>query len=121
MSPFALEQAFDQLTGVDDVPCHAADKQLDRLAAEIEELAALRFGIVLTARWESDPEEVPQYREELRAELADLRTRYYDKIDRLAMTYGVAATMKAKDDVERRVVLPYRAQHDELRSTAGND
>ena len=111
MSPFTLEQAFDQITGV-DVPGPATrfieEKQEELLAAEVEELAALRFGIVLTAKWESDPEEEAQHRKELRVELESLRARYYDKIDQVAMTFSVAIAMKVKDEVERRVALPLR-------------
>jgi hypothetical protein len=112
MSPITLEQAFDQLTGV-DVPGPATrfieEKQEALLAADVEDLAALRFGIVLTAKWESDLEEDPQHRKELRGELASLRTRYFDKIDDVAMTFGVAIAMKVKEEVERRVALPLRA------------
>jgi hypothetical protein len=122
MSPFILEQAFDQLTGV-DVPGPATRfieaKQEQHLAAEVEELAALRFGIVLTARWESDPDEEPQHRKELRAELATLRARYFDRIDHVAMDFGVAIAMKLKDEVERRVALPLRARLADLPRGAG--
>jgi hypothetical protein len=112
MSPFTLEQAFDQFTGV-EVPGPATrfieEKQEKLLAADAEELAALRFSIVLTAKWESDREEEPHCREELRVELANLRTCYYDKIDRIAMSFGVSIAMKVKDEVEQRVTLPLRA------------
>ena len=120
MTSFTLEQAFDQLTGV-DAPLCAAGQDKELLTAEVEELAALRFGIVLTAKWESDPEEEPERRQELRVELADLRIRYFDKIDRIAMTFGVPIAMKVKDDVERRVALPFRTSPAGLPSAAGND
>jgi hypothetical protein len=112
MSPFTLEQAFDQFAGV-EVPGPATrlieEKQEQLLAAEVEELAALRFGIVLTAKWESDPEEDPRHRNELRAELKNLRVRYFDKIDQIAMAFGVSVAIKVKEEVEQRVVLPLRA------------
>jgi len=76
------------------------------LAADAEELAALRFSIVITARWEADGSEDPQRRAELREELEDLRTRYFDKIDHIAMTFGVSIAMSVKDEVEHRVTLP---------------
>lgn len=76
------------------------------LAYETEELAALRFSIILTARWEASDDQDPQQRAELRADLLLLRRHYGDKIDELAMTFGVEAAMKAKDDVERTVVVP---------------
>jgi hypothetical protein len=76
------------------------------LAYETEELAALRFSIILTARWEASDDEDPEQRAELRADLLLLRRHYGDKIDELAMTFGVEEAMRAKDDVERTVVVP---------------
>ncbi len=76
------------------------------LTYEIEELAALRFSIILTARWEASDDEDLQQRAELRADLSLLRRHYGDKIDELAMTFGVEEAMKAKDTVERTVVVP---------------
>ena len=76
------------------------------LACETEELAALRFSIILTARWESADDEDPQQRAELRADLSLLRRDYGDKIDEIAMTFGVVEAMRAKENVERTVVVP---------------
>ena len=76
------------------------------LAYETEELGALRFSIILTARWESSKDESPEQRAELRADLALLRQHYDDKIDEIAMTFGVAEAMKAKERVERTVTVP---------------
>ncbi len=76
------------------------------LSYETEELAALRFSIILTARWEASEDQDPQQRAELRADLSLLRRHYGDKIDELAMTFGVEEAMKAKDYVERTVVVP---------------
>ena len=76
------------------------------LAYETEELAALRFSIILTARWEASEDEDLQQRAELRADLSLLRRHYGGKIDELAMTFGVEEAMKAKDYVERTVVVP---------------
>ena len=76
------------------------------LAYETEELAALRFSIILTARWEASDDQDPDQRAELRADLSLLRRHYGDKLDELAMTFGVGAAMKAKDNVERTVVVP---------------
>jgi hypothetical protein len=76
------------------------------LAYETEELAALRFSIILTARWETSEDEDPQERAGLRADLSLLRRHYGDKIDEIAMTFGVEEAMKAKDQVERTVVVP---------------
>lgn len=76
------------------------------LTYETEELAALRFSIILTARWEAADDEDPERRAELRQELALLRKHYGDKIDDLAMTYGVQQAMKTKEEVERTVIVP---------------
>jgi hypothetical protein len=112
MSPYTLEQSFDLFTGV-DVPGPATrfieEKQEQLLAADAEELAALRFSIVLTAKWEGDRDEEPQRRNELHVELTSLRALYYDKIDRIAMAFGVSVALKVKDEVEQRVTLPLRA------------
>ncbi len=65
---------------------------------ETEELAALRFSIILTARWEASDDESPSVAPSLRGELALLRNHYGDKIDEIAMTFGVAA---GDEDEER--------------------
>jgi len=124
MSPFTLEQTVDQFTGV-EVPGPGTrfieEQQEHLLAAEVEELAGLRFGIVLTAKWESDPEEEHEHRKELRAELDSLRARYYDKIDQIAMKFGVAIAMQVKEEVERRVTLPLRTGFAGLLGGADNN
>ena len=76
------------------------------LAHETEELAALRFSIILTARWEASDDEDTEQRAELRADLSLLRRHFGDKIDEIAMTFGVEEAMKTKDQVERTVVVP---------------
>ena len=86
------------------VEAHQA--QPPTLASAIEELARLRFSIILTARWEAAETEDADRRDDLRAELADLRIHYSDQIDQIAMTYGVQQAMDAKDEVERNVFVP---------------
>ncbi len=76
------------------------------LASETEELAALRFSIILTARWEASDDEDSEERAGLRADLSLLRRHFGDKIDEIAMTFGVEEAMKTKDQVERTVVVP---------------
>ena len=76
------------------------------LACDTDELSALRFSIILTARWAASDSETPERRGELRADLAQLRKHYGDKIDEIAMTFGVDQAMKAKEEVERTVVVP---------------
>jgi hypothetical protein len=110
-SPITLEQAFDLFTGVTQPgpATRFVQQQREQLfASEMEELAGLRFSIIITAKWEASGEEDQQRREELRFELEDLRARYADKIDQIAMTFGVAQAMQAKEEVERNVTMPLR-------------
>jgi len=86
-------------------------------AYDTDELSALRFSIILTARWADSDSESPDRRAELRADLAQLRKHYGDKIDEIAMTFGVDKAMKAKEDVERTVVVP----HDVVTSETSNE
>jgi hypothetical protein len=76
------------------------------LSDAVEQLAGLRFSIVLSARWESSGILSGNARTELRDELRQLRARYSDKIDEIAMNYGVQAAIEAQDGVEREVVVP---------------
>ena len=76
------------------------------LGDAVEQLAGLRFSIVLSARWESSGILSVDERAELRDELRLLRSRYSDKIDEIAMNYGVQAAMVAKEGVEREVTVP---------------
>jgi len=109
VSIFTLEKALDLHTEFDltgPATRFIEEKQEQILSADIEELASLRFSIVITARWESASDEPPQQRKELRAELEDLRTRYFNKLDQIAMAFGVETAVNVKDEVERRVALP---------------
>lgn len=78
------------------------EKEETSLAAIINDLAVLRFSIVVTAKWEVAESEDAERRTELRTELADLRHLYFEKLDQIAMTFGVGPAMKAKEDVERK-------------------
>lgn len=89
------------------------------LAYETEELAALRFSIILTARWEASESEEPERRAELRDELALLRKHYGDKVDEIAMTYGIQQAMKAKEEVERTVIVPREMQPSSIKAENG--
>ena len=111
MSTSTFEKAFDSYTGFGSTgpaTCHVQEKKETLLAAEIEELAGLRFSIVLTAKWEADRDEDEERRKELRGELENLRRCYFEKIDQIAMAFGIAAAMKAKEKVEHEVTLPLR-------------
>jgi hypothetical protein len=77
-----------------------------QLAQTVEALAVLRFSVILTARWESSETEDAEQRAELRKELVVLRKQYGDKLDEIAMNFGVAHAMTVKEEVERNVILP---------------
>jgi hypothetical protein len=85
---------------------HARLKRKSTLAAYYQELAGLRFSIVLLARWEHSESLQEDNRAELREELAHLRAYYFDTIDDLAMAYGVQQAMNAQAEVERTVDVP---------------
>jgi hypothetical protein len=95
---------------IDPVSQYIRETRDALLAYETEELAALRFSIILTARWEASDDEAPDRRVELRDELALLRRHYGNKIDEIAMTYGVQQAMKTKEEVERAVIVPREAK-----------
>ncbi len=76
------------------------------LAASTIELAGLRFSIILTARWEAAACDDLERRNELRAELEDLRRQYSQKIDEIAMSSGIQNAIDAKEKVERAVAIP---------------
>ncbi len=82
------------------------ETRIELLDYETEELAALRFSIILTARWAASGDEPPERRTELRDELELLRQHYGDKIDEIAMTFGIQQAMETQDEVERTVVVP---------------
>ncbi len=81
-------------------------KHETNLAAMTQELCSLRFSIVLLARWEASRSVDAENLVELREELADLRMYYFEKIDEIAMTFGVRQAMDAKECVERTVTVP---------------
>ncbi|MGH9561854.1 MAG: hypothetical protein ACRD3S_10400 [Terracidiphilus sp.] len=82
------------------------ETSIELLDYETEELAALRFSIILTARWAASDEESLERRAELRNELELLRRHYGDKIDEIAMTFGVQQAIAAQNQVEKTVVVP---------------
>jgi hypothetical protein len=90
----------------------AHEKQGNPFAAGTNELASLRFSIILTARWEAAAGKDLEHRNELRAELANLRRQYSQKVDYLAMTFGIQSAMDAKEEIERGVVVPLGMEQD---------
>ena len=83
------------------------ETSIELLDYETEELAALRFSIILTARWAASEDEAPERRAELRDELELLRKHYGDKVDEIAMTFGVQQAMETQNQVERTVIVPH--------------
>jgi hypothetical protein len=85
---------------------HARLKRKSSLEAYYQELAGLRFSVVLLARWEPSTSLSEDNRAELHEELAHLRALYFDTVDELAMAFGVQRAMDAKAEVERTVEVP---------------
>jgi hypothetical protein len=85
---------------------YARLRRESNLAAMTQELAGLRFSILLLARWEASRKVDAASLKEMRRELAELRALYFEKIDELAMTFGVQQAMETQRSVERSVVVP---------------
>jgi hypothetical protein len=85
---------------------HTHEKLEKPLEVCIEELATLRFTIILTVKWEASAGDDTEYRDNLRVDLVSLRREYSRKIDEIAMTFSVQQAMDAKEEVERTVALP---------------
>jgi hypothetical protein len=82
------------------------EKRKQTLAANTEELAGLRFSILLTSKWTVSESLGDERRAELRTELSNLRSLYLDKIDAIAMAFGVQIAMETKEEIERDVAVP---------------
>ena len=105
MSTQLLHAPLD-LTAIGPASRYIRETSIELLDYEAEELAALRFSIILTARWAASDEETPERRAELRDELEILRKHYGDKVDEIAMTFGVQKAVETQHEVERTVVVP---------------
>jgi hypothetical protein len=79
------------------------------LAAATEKLAALRYLIILTAHWASGDCVDAERRARFHADLVRLRREYSDKIDEIAMSFGVQQAMDSQQMVERTVSVPHCA------------
>lgn len=71
-----------------------------------DKMAELRYLILITARWEGSDSVGRAKRTVMRNDLVRLRKEYANRIDEIAMNYGVQQAMDAQRDVERRVQLP---------------
>jgi hypothetical protein len=76
------------------------------LAAKLDELAGMRFSIILTAKWQGSDEITAERRYELQTELSILRSLYLNELDEIAMTFGVEKAIAAKEEIERTVTVP---------------
>ncbi|HUA93479.1 MAG TPA: hypothetical protein VL991_12980 [Terracidiphilus sp.] len=81
-------------------------KHETNLAAMTQELASLRFSIILLARWEASRAVDQENLAELRDELVHLRELYCEKIDDIAMTFSVQQAIDTKEKVEHAVTVP---------------
>jgi hypothetical protein len=85
---------------------HVRLKRETNLSAMTQELAGLRFSIILLARWEAARSVDETTLADLREELAQLRLQYFKTIDELAMAFGVQQAMETRQSVERSVIVP---------------
>ena len=85
---------------------YAFHHQQAGLSGAVEQLAGLRFSILLSAKWLGTGVLTGHARTELQDELRQLRLQYSNKIDEIAINYGVQAAMVAVDGVEREVGVP---------------
>ena len=96
----------------------AMEAQPASLASARAELARLRYMAILTARWESSNGFDSRNSAALRNDHTQIRSLYSEKIDEIAMTFGIQQALDAQDYVERNVVVPQSArmpgmQHEE--------
>jgi hypothetical protein len=96
LDSFLIESAFSALD----------EEQESPLATATAELADLRFSIIVTARWEASASGDAARRNALHSTLKGLRFQYSQKIDEVAMRFGVQRAMDAKDEVECTVTVP---------------
>jgi hypothetical protein len=76
------------------------------LLALSEKLASLRYLIILTARWAASDSIGTERRNLMNRDLVRLRREYSLLIDDIAMNFGIQAAMDAKDNIERKIVVP---------------
>ena len=101
-----MSTAILEANSIGLVSYRAPEPEQPTLAASCDELGGVRFLIVLAARWEASSSVDPECRAELRLELDHLRTLYFEKIDSIAMRFGVQQAMDAQREVERTVKVP---------------
>jgi hypothetical protein len=85
---------------------YAYDDAEALLAGSTDQLARLRFTIILVARWEPSSGVTSKRRKEMRTELTRLRGLYLGMVDELVMAYGVQQALMTRNYVERTVCVP---------------
>ena len=85
---------------------YAYDDAEALLAGSTDQLARLRFTIILVARWEPSSGVTSHRRKEMRTELTRLRNLYLGMVDELAMAYGVHQALMTRNYVECTVCVP---------------
>lgn len=81
------------------------------LGVKREELRGIRISVVLTEQWEASDTLLDSRRVELCTELSHLRSEYLDKLDEIAMAFGVQTAIESKEEVERTVVIHTGTTH----------
>lgn len=90
----------------DSIPRSLLNRTENSLAARIDELASLRFSLMLAARYADSENQKVGHRDELRARLKVLRRQYSEKIDEIAIGLSATDTMRVLEQVEQNVVIP---------------
>ncbi len=88
---------------LDTVVTESAPEASEALLSDATvELAHLRLLLVAKMQWRPHGVGSPSHAYAAqRAEVRRLRNRYFEKIDEIAMRFGVQAAMNAQDEVER--------------------
>ena len=89
------------------------DQQEAQFATKTGELAGLRLSVLLTAKWEAEEKPGTDSRAQLQSELNNFRNQYFDKIDEIAMTFGIQKAIEAKRNVERSIELPAKRRSED--------
>ena len=85
------------------LPLIENDQNLSPIHGATEALQRLRFTIVTKARTMGDSRTPKSDRAQLNTELTELRARYLNKVDEIAMQLGVAEALNIKKQVEKEI------------------
>ena len=104
-----FDETIDQSSSQSAIGTSATLDPAD-LTARKAELEDLRYGIILRARWESSDFVDSERKALLRDDLVQLRSLYAEKIDEIAMNFGVRQAIEALVYVEKNVTVPRGAK-----------